>query len=199
MKVAFVYALIIYTHTQQAVQYLSLLQGVVLCAFGIQILSTARYTVIIALSLTSHHATPISVGTPVNTSGWISQEKHTHNYQDAQVKYQRYHCVIFVIVVTVFHFGSSAIIMLHSQTFVSWTFASLVPMQALIGGGEPGNEATSCHTIIDTHGKAASLVPPPPQGTWGRGYCKTRILHCVCIALWNSTDSHSSAIKSFAV
>ena len=83
---------LLWSYTQQAVQYLSLLQGVVLCAFGIQILSTARYTVIIALSLTSHHATPISVGTPVNTSGWISQEKHTHNYQDAQVKYQRYHC-----------------------------------------------------------------------------------------------------------
>ena len=78
--------------TQQAVQYLSLLQGVVLCAFGIQISSTVRFTVIIALSLTSHHATPISVETPVNTSGWISQEKYTHSYQDAQVYYQCYHC-----------------------------------------------------------------------------------------------------------
>ena len=34
-------------------------------------------------------------------------------------------------------------------------------MQALIGGGEPGNEATSCHTIIDT---AKLALSPPPKG-----------------------------------
>jgi len=44
--------------------------------------------VITALSLIPRHVTPTFVETPVDTSGWTSQEQLTMNYQDAQVRYE---------------------------------------------------------------------------------------------------------------
>ena len=71
---------------KQDVRYLSHPPGVVLCASGTQTLSIARFTVITALSSLLHHATPTSVVTPVDTSGWTSQEQRTMSYLDAQVR-----------------------------------------------------------------------------------------------------------------
>lgn len=81
---------IYFCQTQQAVKYLSRPPEEVFCASGTQTLSIARFTVITALSLIPHHVTPTFVETPVDTSGWTSQEQHTMNYQDAQVRYEAF-------------------------------------------------------------------------------------------------------------